>query len=461
MARNSKRSSTGIRWDEGKMRYRISYKDADGKWRREHAGRTFEAAKRQLTTRKRQVREGTLDLERDVGPNVTLAGYVRRWEAQQAVGKRRNIEREVRQLRLHALPMLGDRPVNRITPPDILRLCWSSYEPDEQRRKGNGKLGEKSVHNLKGVLSSVFSLAVFEGVMDRNPCAQIPRGKLPKIGKQKRPLYNREEARALMTDPRIPPDRRVFHTLQGLTGLRVGEVAGLRWRDHDPRTRPLGALHVHCQYDGQPLKTASGADTKARMVPVHPELARVLFEWRSHGFAAVYGRQPTEEDFIIPDRRTMGARTPSQVTKAPDHDCAAVGIEDKGTHGFRRYFITYARADGASPDVLERFTHNRRGEIIDVYTSFEWPTLCQAVSCLKVDLERGKRIDFPRLGNRVWDTFLDTEVDPARKLNDFNPKMVEAVGIEQPGVRLVPTILERFRGQVSRRARPKNTNKTR
>ncbi len=40
--------------------------------------------------------------------------------------------------------------------------------------------------------------------------------------------------------------------------------------------------------------------------------------------------------------------------------------------------------------MLERFTHNRRGEIIDVYTSFEWPTLCRAVSCLKVDLRHGK-----------------------------------------------------------------------
>ena len=101
------------------------------------------------------------------------------------MGKWRNVEREVRQLRLHAFPTLGDRPVNRITPPDILRLCWSCYEPDEQRRRANGKLGEKSVHNLKGVLSSVFSLAVFEGVADRNPCTQIPRGKLPKIGKAK------------------------------------------------------------------------------------------------------------------------------------------------------------------------------------------------------------------------------------------------------------------------------------
>jgi hypothetical protein len=80
--------------------------------------------------------------------------------------------------------------------------------------------------------------------------------------------------------------------------------------------------------------------------------------------------------------------------------------------------------------VLERFTHNRRGEIIDVYTSFEWPTLCRAVRCLKVKLERGTLLGFGPAADRVWDTFLDTEVDPGRKLNDFNPKIVEAVGIE-------------------------------
>jgi len=38
--------------------------------------------------------------------------------------------------------------------------------------------------------------------------------------------------------------------------------------------------------------------------------------------------------------------------------------------------------------------------------------------------------------------------------------LVEAVGIEQPAIRLVPTILERFRGQVSTRTRPKKTSKT-
>ncbi|MBW2509281.1 MAG: hypothetical protein JRE81_11665, partial [Deltaproteobacteria bacterium] len=35
--------------------------------------------------------------------------------------------------------------------------------------------------------------------------------------------------------------------------------------------------------------------------------------------------------------------------------------------------------------------------------------------------------------------------------------VVEAVGIEQPGAHPIPTILERFRGQVSTKTRPNNT----
>jgi len=55
----------------------------------------------------------------------------------------------------------------------------------------------------------------------------------------------------------------------------------------------------------------------------------------------------------------------------------------------------------------------------------------------------------------------------AAELRAANPRLetagqiVEAVGIEQLVIRPIQTILERFRGQVSRRTRPKNTRKTR
>jgi hypothetical protein len=96
-----------------------------------------------------------------------------------------------------------------------------------------------------------------------------------------------------------------------------------------------------------------------------------------------------------------------------------------------------------------------------VLAEIAYPSLRRAVRCLKVNLERGTLLDFRPSADRVWDTFLDTQVDPGRKLNDSGIKMVGAVGIEQPGAHPIQTILERFRGHVSMRTRPKNTNKTR
>jgi hypothetical protein len=52
-----------------------------------------------------------------------------------------------------------------------------------------------------------------------------------------------------------------------------------------------------------------------------------------------------------------------------------------------------------SSDELEQVTHNVRGAIIDVYTAWEWPALCEAVSCLKVDPDR--------LPGRIYDISYD------------------------------------------------------
>ena len=135
------------------------------------------------------------------------------------------------------------------------------------------------------------------------------------------------------------------------------------------------------------------------MVPVHPELEKVLWCWQGEGFEAVYGRPPGPDDFIVPDPRNMAARTQSQATKAHKRDAELIGVPNKGSHALRRFMISAARSSGARRDVLEQITHNARGAIIDVYTAWEWPALCEAVSCLKVDPER--------LPGRIYDISYD------------------------------------------------------
>jgi integrase len=274
--------------------------------------------------------------------------------------------------------MLGKRKPDDIRPAEALQvLVGGAYE--------TAGLSAASVHNLRGTLGAIYEHGRFYELNDENPCARL-KGKLPPKRKQHRPCYSDAEAVQLFTDHRIPEAWRVFYSLAGLAGLRSGEVAGLRWSDLDLKAPELGSLFVHCQYDDRPLKTATGDDSKERVVPVHPTLRATLAQWKLSGFAQAYGRPPTDEDRIVPDARSMGALTTGIVSKRAPKDCKTLGIENKGMHGLRRFFVTYARRGGARPDVLERVTHNAKGGIIDTYTDADgmWSALCEAVQCLQL-----------------------------------------------------------------------------
>ena len=169
------------------------------------------------------------------------------------------------------------------------------------------------------------------------------------------------------------------------------------WRDYDRETPRLGALHVWSQYDDQPLKTGRAVHEQERFVPVHPALAKALAQWRLSGFAALYGRPPSEDDFIVPDPSTIGARTRSKAGKDHRADVEALGIYQRGrlTHGLRRWSISACRNASARREVIELMTHNAKGEVIDAYTSWEWSTLCDEISKLEVDLHPTKLAVLP------------------------------------------------------------------
>ena len=132
----------------------------------------------------------------------------------------------------------------------------------------------------------------------------------------------------------------------------------------------------------------------------------------------MYGRPPTLDDFIVPDPKHMGVRTQSKTTKDHARDARRAGVENKGSHAFRRGFISGARSGGARTEVMEQITHNAAGKIVDLYTTWEWPTLCEVMRCLP-SAEGG------------FGTFLGTSSVPntVHPAND-GMKVVEAVGIE-------------------------------
>ena len=55
-------------------------------------------------------------------------------------------------------------------------------------------------------------------------------------------LFGRDEVLTLMTDSRIPVDRRAFYATAFLTASRSGELSALRVPDYDRAARPLPRL---------------------------------------------------------------------------------------------------------------------------------------------------------------------------------------------------------------------------
>jgi integrase len=84
------------------------------------------------------------------------------------------------------------------------------------------------------------------------------------------------EIRALVEN--LPLRKRTLVLLATSTGLRQGELFGLKWRDIDFEHGELNVIRsIVCGVEGR-CKT----EPSQKPVPMHPQLAAALITWRQH-----------------------------------------------------------------------------------------------------------------------------------------------------------------------------------
>ncbi len=242
-------------------------------------------------------------------------------------------------------------------------------------------------------------------MIDSNPYV-LKRDDLPKkVGKKGSGVASNghlraapaEEIEKLISDQRIPEDRRIIYAVLALGGLRFGEAAALRWSSYDATLEPLGKLIVSSSYSVKKKAVKAVKTERPREVPVHPTLAKLLAQWKLAGWQELAGKAAQPDDLIIPSR--LGDhRNVNHALKRFHEDCARIEIRPRRLHDLRRSFITLARTDGARKDVLEVVTHGSRGDIVDVYSSLPWALLCEEVAKLKIKVLKGEVVALPKIG---------------------------------------------------------------
>jgi integrase len=128
--------------------------------------------------------------------------------------------------RTHIVPRLGSTPLDRATADNVEELVAG------MRRAGKGP---KTTVNALTLLHQVFEFGERRKWCGTNPCKEVDRPRVEENTDIR--FLDMEEVEALLRavpdDHPLGPTDRVLYLTAAMTGLRQGELLGLRWRDID------------------------------------------------------------------------------------------------------------------------------------------------------------------------------------------------------------------------------------
>jgi integrase len=175
----------------------------------------------------------------------------------------------------HALEPLRDRhgdvPVQKLTKGDLDRLVADlvsgRFGAGERRRKWTAN----SVNPMLNMVSRMLSDLVKQGHLVRDVASLVDRLKRPR---QKLTTFTEDEARKLLAH--VDGDRLAHAWHLALSGLRRGELGGLRWSDVDLTARTVTIANNRVSVNGQAMDSQPKTDSSGRVLPLTPALTAAL-----------------------------------------------------------------------------------------------------------------------------------------------------------------------------------------
>jgi integrase len=247
-------------------------------------------------------------------------------------------------LELNVIPWLGNRPVNEITPREILLIC---------RRIENRKAYE-TAHRVKSICSQVFRYCVALGLCESDPCRDLKSALTPSVARHMSTITDPKKVGGLM---RAIDGYQGSHIIKSglklapLVFVRPGEMRHAEWSEID------------CDQLMWKIPAEKMKMRQTHIVPLSRQAMEVISDLKP-----LTGRGK----YLFPSIRSL-SRPMSDNTLLSALRRLGYLREEMTVHGFRGMASTLLHESGWESKVIERqLAHTDRNSVRAAYNHAEY-----------------------------------------------------------------------------------------
>ncbi|MEY8575714.1 site-specific integrase [Oscillospiraceae bacterium 21-37] len=257
----------------------------------------------------------------------------------------------------HIKPTLGKIPLSKLTTLEVQALyrkllTSGRVERTESKQQPKG-LSAKTVQNINQVISSAMELAKRQKLISCNPtdgCA------LPKVEHQEMKTLTADQLAAFFREAKNSGVFEMYY-LELATGLRRGELLGLKWGDINLETSTIQIKRQIARINGEVVEAPLKTKNSYRTLSIGTDAVEILRDQRSKSAG----------EYVFPSPNG-GPISPDSVLHMLHRVLERAGLPKIRFHDFRHTFSTLALQNGVDiKTVSGMLGHYSAGFTLDTY----------------------------------------------------------------------------------------------
>lgn len=252
-------------------------------------------------------------------------------------------------LKLHILPKIGNLRLADVSPLHIEHLVSKLLD---------GGSSAKTTRNVVGLLQSIFSLAVDNDLVPRSPVREKHK---PQVNRREKPVWSPEQLKLIVQG--VPDQHRGLFYCAMLTGARLGELLGLKWKNVNFDKQSLEIRQA--LWEGELV--APKTEGSVRTILFGPALLMALRLQKQNS------KHIEAEDFVFckPDGTPLNPDVLRRDVLYPVLDRLGISRSSRaaGFHTFRHSAASIVNQQTGNLKLVQRLLgHSNLGTTADVYT---------------------------------------------------------------------------------------------